>query len=193
MMDPTFDAILDLTLRFEVGPWYDTNDPDVIAGRILTPLQKKKCGYVNDPADAGGETKFGIASNANRGVDVKSLTLPMARGIYYNKYWLPTVASKCSSPLSAIVFDTAVNSGPTRAVVFLQRALGIADDGVFGPASAKALANSDPFVIASKYLDIREMFFRNIVTNNPSQARFLAGWLDRINKLRAWLASQPKS
>lgn len=192
-MDEQFNIILDLSLRFEVGPWYDGNDPDVIAGRITTPLQRKKCGYVNDPLDRGGETKFGIAANANRNVDIKSLTLQMARSIYYNKYWLPSVAPKCKFPLSALVFDAAVNHGEQRAIIFLQRALGVTDDGKFGPKSLAALEASDQNVVADRILVVRETFFRNIVANNPAQARFLAGWLDRVKQLKTWKDSQSKS
>lgn len=81
-------------------------------------------GYVNDPHDAGGPTKFGIAWNYNveelralgfkNPTDIKNLTKPQALEIYYRKYWVASGADRLahkSKRLAFIHFDTYVNGG----------------------------------------------------------------------------------
>jgi lysozyme family protein len=46
-------------------------------------------GYVNNPADPGGETKYGISKRAYPNIDIAKLTLDQALNIYYNAYWQP--------------------------------------------------------------------------------------------------------
>ncbi|MBI5843910.1 MAG: hypothetical protein HZB23_04475 [Deltaproteobacteria bacterium] len=43
-------------------------------------------GYVNDPADPGGETRFGISRRAYPNEDIKALTRERAAEIYYRDY-----------------------------------------------------------------------------------------------------------
>ncbi len=72
-------------------------------------------GYVNNPADPGGETKFGISKKAYPDVDIANLTLEAAKAIYLRDYWnvmaldgLPYGAALCQ-------FDCAVNQGVAMA------------------------------------------------------------------------------
>lgn len=66
-------------------------------------------GYTDDPDDPGGPTKYGIAQNYNKEVDVKNLTLNEAKGIYYRKYWLPAGCNEAEYPMDICLFDGAVN------------------------------------------------------------------------------------
>ena len=50
---------------------------------------KREGGYVNDPDDPGGETKYGISKRAHPDVDIASLTPESAAEIYKDYYWLP--------------------------------------------------------------------------------------------------------
>lgn len=97
-------------------------------------------GYVNNPNDPGGETNYGISKRQYPHLDIKALTLNEARAIYHRDYWVPCMAEVFPDPLRFQLFDTAVNSGPRQAVVLLQRALGVDDDGVAGPVTMKAVA-----------------------------------------------------
>ncbi len=55
-------------------------------------------GYVNDPDDPGGETKYGISKRAHPEVDIKNLTVAQAGEIYKREYWdsigLDSIAGK---------------------------------------------------------------------------------------------------
>jgi lysozyme family protein len=100
-------------------------------------------GYVDNPADPGGETKFGISRRAYPDLDIRSLTEAQARGIYYRDYWLPCRCDAMPVALAILVFDAAVNNGVGRAVRWLQTALGVTSDGVIGEQTLAALARAD--------------------------------------------------
>lgn len=76
-------------------------------------------GYVNDPNDPGGETKYGISSRSYPQLDIKNLTLYDAKGIYYRDYWVKSGCDELTPPLDIIIFDTSVNMGVSRAKEFL--------------------------------------------------------------------------
>ena len=61
---------------------------------IIEQVLEHEGGYVNDPDDPGGETKFGIAKKFNPDVDIKNLTKEGAKEIYRQKYWNPSKADK---------------------------------------------------------------------------------------------------
>jgi len=77
-------------------------------------------GYVNNPNDPGGETKYGISKRAHPNVDIANLTLDEAKEIYLDEYWMPSGCENLPTPLDLCVFDAAVNSGITRAAQWLK-------------------------------------------------------------------------
>lgn len=81
-------------------------------------------GYVNNPADPGGETKYGISKRSFPHLDIAALTREDAKKIYYTHYWKASGADKMPDPLALMHFDTAVNMGISRAALFLARSKG---------------------------------------------------------------------
>ena len=59
-------------------------------------------GYVNDPSDLGGETKYGISKRSYPNLDIKHLTLEQARKIYFCDYWLKGKFEQISDDTLAI-------------------------------------------------------------------------------------------
>ena len=55
---------------------------------IIDVVLEHEGGYVNDPNDLGGETKYGITKRFYPDVDIKNLTEDEARKIYYDDYWV---------------------------------------------------------------------------------------------------------
>lgn len=179
-----FDYAFNHAMLFEVGPHWDPLDDDVIVGRISSKEQRRKVGYVNDPDDTGGETKYGIAANANPSVDIKNLNLQQAKEIYFEEYWLDGGCDKLPYPLNVLHFDGCVNHGNTRAIKYLQMSLGIEPQTSNVGPKTTALANSiNVFSICASIIDLRTKFYKAIVANKPSQAKFLNGWLRRINSM----------
>jgi lysozyme family protein len=95
--------------------------------------------YVNDPRDPGGETNWGISKRSYPTVDIKRLTREEAKAIYRRDFWQPVVETVADDALRFQLLDSAINHGMGNAVRFLQRALGVADDGHWGPLSHASL------------------------------------------------------
>lgn len=68
-------------------------------------------GYVNDPQDPGGETKFGISKRAYPALDIAALTLEQAQQIYLRDYWDACGCDTMPWERALCVFDMAVNQG----------------------------------------------------------------------------------
>lgn len=179
-----FKTAFGVTMRFEVGPSFNENDPAVQRGLIDTKANKRKVGYVNHPQDPGGETKFGIAQKFNKNVSVKDLTLAEAEEIYHEKYWTLTNCSRLPANLNILYFDAIVNHGTKRATKFLQASVGATADGAFGPMTLAACERANPQAAAVKYLNEREDFYHRLVAKRPNMGVFINGWLNRVNGLR---------
>lgn len=101
-------------------------------------------GYVHDPRDPGGETKYGISKRSHPKVDIGALTLDGARRIYKADYYDKIRGDDLDPGLALVAFDAAVNNGVGQAVRWLQGAVGVKQDGVIGPVTVNALAKADP-------------------------------------------------
>jgi hypothetical protein len=132
-------------------------DDIIDVDRLVEALVEREGGYVNNPADKGGPTCFGITeavarANGYAGA-MKLLPRDEAAAIYKRLYWLRPrfdEVAKRSGRLAAELFDTGVNMGPAVAVTFLQRALtalnrngsdypDLVPDGRTGPRTLAAL------------------------------------------------------
>jgi len=185
MYPDDFEQAVNHAMLYEVGGFW-TLTPDVEAGLISTTAQKRAVGYVNDPLDHGGETKFGIAKNSSPELDITNLTWEEAKEIYYHRYWLAGACDQLPGPVGILHFDGGVNHGIGRAAKFLQRAVGVTDDGIIGPGTLLHVHAFDPIDLCRSICDQREKFYRDIVARKPDQKRFLNGWLRRINEMRSF-------
>ena len=187
---PAFLAAVNHAMLYEVGGfWSLTSMPDEVAqGLCDTPAQARAVGYTVDPNDPGGETKFGIAKNANPDVDIRALDWAGACAIYYRKYWCAGSCDKMSPRLSVLQFDGCVNNGVGRASMFLQRAVGTTPDGSVGPATLAKTAALDELTVCNSICDIRSQFYRDLVTAKPNLGMYLAGWLRRTDEMRSFVS-----
>jgi hypothetical protein len=129
--------------------------------KALQYVLKWEGGYSNDPADPGGETKYGIAKRYHPSLDIASLTPEQAANIYANEYWDACGCDSIPFPFNAAVFDTAVNCGVTRAIQWMKDA-------------------EDVYT----YLGVRKQFYYNQVNKIPSRIKYLKGWLARVDDLK---------
>ena len=133
-------------------------------------------GYVNHPADPGGETNWGISKRSYPAVDIARLTREQAKTIYRRDFW--DVVGECHPAIKFQVFDFAVNSGISTAIRKLQAALGVADDGVFGPISRRALQAADTNDVLMRFAAQRLRFLASLST----WSTFGKGWTLRAAK-----------
>lgn len=135
-------------------------------------------GYVNDPNDPGGETKYGISKRAFPNVDIKNLTVPQAYNIYKEHYWDKVSGDVLPWPINILLFDMAVHSGPTRAIKTAQEAFKLTADGVIGPRTIERLKRASTHDCAV-FLRKRLEFLASL----SNAKHYGAGWTNRLFKL----------
>ena len=96
--------------------------------------------YTDGKDDPGGETNWGISKRAYPNIDIRNLTREGAREIYKRDFW-DRIGLEDNVPdgVTYQLFDFAVNSSIETTIRYFQRALGVADDGHFGPVSYAAM------------------------------------------------------
>jgi lysozyme family protein len=139
-------------------------------------LMSHEGGYVNNPQDPGGETKWGLSKRSYPHLNIRELTNDDARGIYLRDFWAPINGNDLYDGVAFQLFDFAVNSSIGTAIRYYQRALGVADDGHFGPvsiAAARTMSESDQIMrLCAERLD----YMRKLNT----WSTFGKGWAGRI-------------
>ena len=131
-----------------------------------------------DPDDAGGLTKYGIAKRSHPELDIANLTYEQAEAVYEKEYWLGTGSTVDNQRAAEALFDLCVNLGKVNGVRVAQRALGILVDGNLGPKSQAAI-NADPEKFINRVAIERIRWYSNLAGNKPSQVKYLRGWISR--------------
>lgn len=135
--------------------------------RVMAYILTEEGGYVNNPADPGGETKYGISKRAYPTLNIATLTVEDAKRIYRRDYWdvlgLDTV-EKYGPAL--VLMDCGVNQGVKRALQFKDR----------------VATSSQPFVVA--FQAERALHYASL----PTFPQFGRGWLRRL--LRGTIEAQ---
>lgn len=164
--------------------------------KALVIVLKHEGGYGNDPYDSGGPTNFGITQHdlsvylghSASADEVRHMTEAVAASIYEKNYWMPYhLDSLTSFKVAAVIFDQGVLSGPHTAIKIAQQACGAVQDGVMGFKTLTALNAGEPVKTANRILDLCASHYQAIVAHNPTQNRFLKGWLNRVASLRAFV------
>jgi lysozyme family protein len=151
--------------------------------RALACILTAEGGYVNDPQDAGGETKYGISKRAYPQENIRRLTKERAAQIYQRDYWNACQCDAMPWPLALFVFDAAVNQGIRAAAQCLQRAAGVPDDGKIGSQTLAALNDGD--ALAARFMAERALCYGKI----PNSERFGKGWFNRLFYLALGVAA----
>lgn len=165
------------------------------------PLQSAEGGYVNDPADPGGETYAGITRkynpswqgwalldaipNKTKGAKYSSVGNAVQE-FYYTTKWIAYGFNKLdNADIGTAVLDTVVNHGAGPSLI--QKALvtagkSVSTDGKIGPATLSALNTVNVQAFLTALYNIRKDYYQALITGNPALAKFLPGWLKRIDK-----------
>lgn len=133
--------------------------------------------------DPGGATRFGVTEAVARRVGYRGhmaeLPLDLAKRIYREEYWTPIRADELPAAIRYPAFDAAVNSSVRQSILWMQRAAGVAADGVLGPQTMTALHLADHRRISALMLSQRLRFMARL----PNWPTFSRGWAARIADL----------
>lgn len=154
-------------------------------------LLKTEGGYVDDAHDPGGRTNLGVtqaAWEAFRGTpsseaEMRALTPKDVIPFYRVRYWDACKCDALPDGLDYVIFDYAVNSGPSRAIHSLQEILGVPADGKIGPKTLAAVSTRAVENLIQGVCDSRLAFMRaakNPKTQEPLWPRFGRGWGRRV-------------
>lgn len=166
--------------------------------RALSLVLKHEGGFSDHPKDPGGATMKGVTlANFRRYVkpsatkeDLKKITDEQVATIYKRYYWDAVRGSDLPGGIDYAVFDFAVNSGPDRAIKYLQAVVGAKQDGRIGPdtlAKTRAMMRA---TIINSLCDKRMAFLKRLKT----WATFGKGWTSRVSGVRSEalkMAAQP--
>jgi len=145
-------------------------------------------GFANHPDDPGGATMKGVTFavfkrffGADKTVaDLKKITKKQLREVYRTDYWVKCRCDELPAGVDYAVFDSAVNSGPGRAAVWLQAAVGAVRDGGIGPNTLAKVAIHEPAATINDMLDARVTFLRGLRIFST----FGRGWTRRVAGVR---------
>jgi lysozyme family protein len=165
---------------------------DAAFGRALRFTLAYEGGYVNHPKDPGGATMKGITqATYNAWRRARALTFRAVayirseevEEIYRRRYWNAAHCDAFPDDVAVCLFDFAVNSGPARAVKYLQRSALVTADGIVGPKTIVAVFNAvkkDRRQFLASYIATREVYLKGL----RGWRTFGRGWLARLNALR---------
>jgi lysozyme family protein len=113
---------------------------------------------------------------------MRALTPEVVAPLYKRKYWDAVRADDLVDGVDYCVFDVAVNSGPGRAIKFLQSSVGATPDGGFGPRTLAAVkeAEKDPARLIEMYCAKRLEFLQSLKTFET----FGKGWSRRVAEVK---------
>lgn len=145
--------------------------------------------YVNHPEDPGGATNMGVTQDTYdawrraRGLPkqaVGGISEEEVTAIYRAQYWDAVRADDLPPGVGYAVFDAAVNSGPSQAAKWLQRAVGAEVDGVVGVKTLAATRAASPTETIERVCDQRLRFMRRL----KHYKTFATGWKRRVSEVR---------
>lgn len=171
---------------------------------------KNEGGYVNNPFDPGGPTKYGISrrflnsdyidselkkridinkDNFIDAEDIKSLKEEDASYIY-KKYWWDKYKYENidSQKIANKIFDMAINMGPINSHKIAQKSINdvnkedkIKVDGIIGDKTLFSINRCEPIVLLDKIISYGKDYYNDLVKKNNNLSVFLKGWMNRIN------------
>ncbi|MBV9842374.1 MAG: hypothetical protein JOY99_12740 [Sphingomonadaceae bacterium] len=169
---------------------------------LIDALIDREGGYVANPADRGGPTRFGITQATARANgyagDMAVLPRAVAAAIYQRLYWAKPGLDRIAAlapKLAAELFDTGVNMGPETALGFLRRALnalnrgardyadipasGLVDTALFGALAAflKTRGPAGETVLIRAVDALQGARYVALAEARPADEAFLYGWL----------------
>jgi lysozyme family protein len=180
--------------------------------QIAAQIVAREGGFVDDPDDPGGATKYGVTIGTMRCLgldldrdgdvdvaDVRRLTRADATAIFIKHYYDKPLIAQLPEPLRPSVFDMYVNAGG-NAIRILQRVLNdmkeqVVVDGALGPQSLGAAARvfaRAPDALVDAYGIARRNYYFRLADRRPASRKYVCtragnkgGWIKRAEEFIA--------
>ena len=156
-------------------------------------LLEEEGGWIDDPADKGGETNFGLSARQYPELDLKNITRVEAVRIYLKDYW-DGLYDLMPLPVAVRVFILRVHTdrrGPHRVRQthrLLQRACNrigaspkLVIDGILGRKSMSAIVGLDPERLVRAFRWVTVLYYIGLIAKDRSQTKFLINWVWRAS------------
>jgi lysozyme family protein len=171
------------------------SDFDACVTWILQQEDAGLTGKVVNLFDGAGLTRFGIGQHSSPGIPADFYTCSVAQALeeaktfYRANFWDRFLGdSILSDEVAATILSFSVNSGLQTTIILLQQVLGFQiRDGIMGPVTLAAVNKMGP-PLAAQLRAAQANFYKMLVAKQPTDARFLAGWLARANRIYPSLA-----
>ena len=147
--------------------------------------------------DSGGRTSaYGVTQrvydNYRKNLNLDSrivdlIAMSEIHEIYQKGYWEVCHCDDLEPGLDFVVFQMGVNMGPNRALKSLQKAVGVKVDGQIGPITLRSIACAGPGMVIEGVLDLQCARYMSIVNRNPTQKKFIKGWMNRLTRTAAFI------
>jgi len=153
--------------------------------------------YTEDPDDKGGATKEGITlatwqamgydKNHDGHIDKEDVRIldKSDLKLVMEKFW-NTIKADCiyNQSIAEFWFDWLWASG-TFAIIKMQLLVAVKPDRIVGSRTIAAINNfENQELLFHSIQQSRIMFVKNIVSKDPSQDKWLQGWINRINSFK---------
>jgi lysozyme family protein len=154
------------------------------------------------PGDDGGATAAGItqtdfdswlSEHGANGSPVSKITPGQICRVYADHYWTPLGCESFQFPVALALFDTGVNCGNSESIKFLQRELGVTDDGAMGPNTLAAehayVVKHGAIALATGIIAFRRVFYQELAEEHANDAQFEVGWQSRCTDLQSAISA----
>jgi len=154
-----------------------------------------EAGFQSDPHDNGNHLPDGRAGSTMLGCtqanweayvghqvtwdDMKKLTKNDVKPLYKRNYWDAVKGDDLPGGVDYAAFDFAINAGPAASRKLIQRAIGVTQDGVFGPMTMAAIKATNGKVFLDKFSQAKRDFY--ISLHDP---KYEKGWLSRVEDVK---------
>ena len=148
-------------------------------------------GFTNDQRDSGNHLPDGRQGSTMLGCtqanweayvghqvtqdDMKKLTKDDVKPLYKKNYWDAVMGDLLPSGLDYAAFDFAINAGSNASRKMVQIAVGVNNDGIFGPATLKAIQNADAKDVLGRFTSAKIKFYQSLSNFDV----YGKGWLKR--------------
>lgn len=156
----------------------------------------RKYGWANDKDDHGGATQTGLTIASYRSYckrhgisepttdDLRSIPYETWRQVMKEDYWDKWKADQINNQSVANMLVDWVWASGVWGVKKPQAILGVHVDGIVGKITLSEVNAKNPVWLFNKLVEARHKFVEKIVSNNPSQEKWLRGWKNRIDDIK---------